>query len=93
MKLFLILSSAFLLLLVAGYGLSRFNEPPRVLVSEVQESLQGGKDIFFLDTRTNLAGASLKVKIPGAELYHPTETIDRLSRDLPKDKTIVVYCT
>jgi len=93
MRAFLLLSSAFLLLLVAGYGLSKFNEPPRLLVADVQARVQEGEDIFFLDTRTNLAGAAIKLKIPGAELYHPTETIERLSRELPKDKTIVVYCT
>jgi len=93
MQRFLILMSALILFLVAGYVLANRYDTPRVLVSEVQQKLLDGEDLLFLDTRSDLSRARVKVKIPDAVLMKSADTLNRLIRETPKDKLIVTYCT
>jgi len=90
---FLFLMSALLLLLVAGYVLANRYDTPRILVSDVQQKLVNGEDILFLDTRRDLSRARVKVKIPDAILMKSADTLNRLIREIPKDRLIVTYCT
>ena len=64
----------------------------RVTVDEVKERMDRGEEFTFLDTRNPEAWASSDVKLPGAIRCLPDEIRD-MAPSLPRDRTIITYCT
>lgn len=58
---------------------------------ELKEQLASIKDIILLDVRRKSDYDADKDSLPGATWRDP-EKVDEWSKDLPKDKDVVVYC-
>lgn len=67
-------------------------EPTRVTVDEVMTRLDRGEPITFLDTRAPEAWDKSDIKIKGAIRVPPKE-VDRYLDRIPRDRSIVTYCT
>jgi rhodanese-related sulfurtransferase len=63
-------------------------EVRRILPKEVKEKIDRGESLFILDVR----GHSDEYKIKGAIVISPAKVEDQADR-IPKDKTIITYCT
>ncbi len=63
---------------------------PRITAGELKAKLDSGKDVVIVDTR-NLENFNKK-HIPGA-ISMPLVEVDLRYEELPKGKTIVLYCT
>ena len=64
----------------------------RVTVDEVKMRIDRGEQIAFVDTRGEQAWSSSDVKIRGAIRIPPDNAAPLLSK-VPKDRSVVVYCT
>jgi superoxide dismutase, Fe-Mn family len=64
----------------------------RIAPEEVKARLDRGENILFLDTRSPQAWADGTSKMPGAIRLLASEVGNHL-RELPRDRTIVAYCT
>lgn len=64
----------------------------RINVARVQELLDGGDDVFFVDTRNPQAWGEAETKLPGA-IRVPADQVEQHLADIPRDRTIVTYCT
>lgn len=64
----------------------------RISVEDLRSRLDGGEDIFFVDTRNPTAWAEAKTKLPGA-IRVPADLVEQHVADIPRDRTIVTYCT
>jgi len=51
-----------------------------------------GEDILVLDVRTGMSYTGSKTKIKGSMRMAPND-IEVWSKNLPKDKEIITYCT
>jgi len=51
-----------------------------------------GEEFYFLDTRNPNAWGESDTKLPGA-IRVPADQIERHLSDIPRDRTIVTYCT
>jgi len=51
-----------------------------------------GKPIVFVDTRNPRARADSDVKLPGA-MRIPADDVESHLGEIPRDRTIVTYCT
>jgi predicted sulfurtransferase len=65
-------------------------EVPRITPQEVKARLDSGEQVLFVDTRSG--GEWAEAHIPNA-LSIPYGEIEARHGELPKDKTIVLYCT
>jgi 3-mercaptopyruvate sulfurtransferase SseA len=76
-----------------GSKLDHVNVPPdgarRVTVAELQKMLDDGEAVIY-DTRAK--GSYEQEHIKGA-LSMPSSDVDSHASELPKDKTLVFYCT
>lgn len=66
-------------------------EPTRISAEEVKRKSDKG-EVFIIDTRGPTAWDASKIKIPGAVRLHYAELEQHLD-ELPRDRTIVTYCT
>lgn len=66
--------------------------PTRISAVEVKRRLDRGEPVFFIDTRSLAAWEESDIKIPGARRIHYSELEAHLA-ELPRDRTIVTYCT
>jgi rhodanese-related sulfurtransferase len=66
--------------------------PTRVTVEEVLTRLDRGEPIVFVDCRNPQAWANSDSKLPGA-LRVPSDQVDAHLSELPRDRTIITYCT
>ena len=64
----------------------------KITVEDVRARLDRGEDIFFVDTRNPKAWGEAKTKLPGA-IRVPADQVEQHLADIPRDRTIVVYCT
>ncbi len=64
----------------------------RITADEVKVRLDRGEPIVFVDTRNPEAWAESDVKAPGA-IRVPADDIDPHIDEIPRDRTIVTYCT
>ena len=64
----------------------------RIGVRDLEERLNRGEDIFFVDTRNPTAWGEAETKLPGA-IRVPTDQVEQHLADIPRDRTIVTYCT
>ncbi|MDY6893052.1 MAG: hypothetical protein SVO26_04985 [Chloroflexota bacterium] len=67
-------------------------EPTKLTVDEVKTMMDRGDTIVFLDTRNKIAWGETNVKLPGA-IRVPIEMVNQYIDELPRDSTIVTYCT
>lgn len=67
-------------------------EPTRITVEEVKDRIDRGESILFIDTRNPTAWSQSDVKLPGA-VRIPLRELEQHLDDLPRDRTIVTYCT
>jgi rhodanese-related sulfurtransferase len=67
-------------------------EPVRIEVNIFKKRLDKGEPIFIIDSRSTHSFAESDVKIPGSIRLHFREIEGHLT-ELPRDRTIVTYCT
>lgn len=65
---------------------------PRIAKEDLKAKMERGEDILILDVRTGGSYSGSKVKIKGAMRMPPGE-VDMWSKNLPKHKEIITYCT
>ena len=66
--------------------------PSRLTVADVNDLIDRGQPIAFIDSRNPIAWGSSKVRLPGA-LRIPIDEVERHLATLPRDRRLVVYCT
>ena len=81
---------ALMVLFVASSSLSAGEEVPRISKEEVKTKL-GSPNVILLDVRTGKDWDNSAEKIVGAVRVNP-EKIAEWSKNLAKDKEIVLYC-
>ena len=64
----------------------------RVTADEVKARMDRGEKFSFIDARNPEAWADSDVKLPGALRMRPEDAEKRVG-DLPRDRTIITYCT
>jgi rhodanese-related sulfurtransferase len=67
-------------------------EATRITADEVKARMDRGEKFTFIDARNPEAWAESDVKLPGAERLRPEEAEKHVG-DLPRDRTIITYCT
>lgn len=78
---------------ISGPVLATDHDPQRIMLAEVMKRLNSGEQIVFLDTRVDIAKASVKSKIPNAILIKNRDVLKQVVRETPKEQLIVTYCT
>lgn len=66
--------------------------PTRVTADEIIERMNRGEQFTFLDTRNPKAWSDSSEKLPGA-LRVPADELDQYLDQIPRDRTIITYCT
>lgn len=64
----------------------------RISVDEVRRRMNAGEQFVFIDTRNPQAWAESDVKLPGALRIPVTEVQQHLA-EIPRDRSVVTYCT
>ena len=64
----------------------------RIGIDELRKRMQAGEDIVFIDTRNPQARAQSDVMLPKA-IRVPADDLDEHIYEIPKERTIVGYCT
>lgn len=64
----------------------------RMTVGDVQRRLERGERVVFLDSRNPQAWGSAATKLPGA-IRVPADEVDAHLDEIPRDGTVVAYCT
>jgi rhodanese-related sulfurtransferase len=64
----------------------------RITPDEVKARMDRGEKFVFIDARNPEAWAESNVKLPGAARLRPEEAEKHVG-DLPRDRTIITYCT
>ncbi|HUP49082.1 MAG TPA: hypothetical protein VNA04_09875 [Thermoanaerobaculia bacterium] len=72
--------------------LSQPTDVPRVSVDEMRARLDRGEPILFIDSRSAKSWSASEVKIRGA-LRIPPDEATRLLDSVPRDRSVVTYCT
>lgn len=67
-------------------------EATRVTVDEVKERMARGEQFAFVDTRNPKAWAEAETKLPGA-IRVPAEEVEQHLSEIPRDRTVITYCT
>jgi rhodanese-related sulfurtransferase len=67
-------------------------EATRITVDEMKERMNRGEQFAFLDTRNPQAWADADAKLPGAIRVLADEA-ERHLADIPRDRTVITYCT
>ena len=67
-------------------------EPERITITELKKKLERGEPIFFIDTRNFHDWGTTDIMVKGARRIHYSELGQHLDK-LPRDRTIVTYCT
>ena len=66
--------------------------PTRVTADEIIERMNRGEKFTFLDTRNTKAWSESDEKLPGA-LRVPADELEKHLDQIPRDRTIITYCT
>jgi rhodanese-related sulfurtransferase len=64
----------------------------RISVEEAGKLLDRGEKISFVDTRNPKAWAEAETKLPEA-IRVPADQVEQHLADIPRDRTIITYCT
>ena len=67
-------------------------EATRVTVDEVKARMDRGESFTFIDTRNPTAWGEAETKLPGA-LRIPANEVEQHLDQIPKDRSVVTYCT
>jgi rhodanese-related sulfurtransferase len=67
-------------------------EVTRVTVDELKERMDRGEQFAFVDTRNPNAWGEADKKLPGA-IRVSTDEIEKHFDEIPKDRTVITYCT
>jgi len=67
-------------------------EVTRVTVDEVKQRMDRGEAFTFIDTRNPTAWAEADRKLPGA-IRIPADEVDQHLNEIPRDRTVITYCT
>ena len=64
----------------------------RVTVDELKERMKRGEEFAFVDTRNPKAWGEAESKLPGA-IRVPADEAEQHLNEIPKDRTVITYCT
>lgn len=64
----------------------------RISVDDVKKRMQAGEDFVFIDTRNPQAWAESDVTLPNA-IRVPVDDFEEYLNEIPKNKSLVTYCT
>lgn len=64
----------------------------RITVDEVKERMDRGEQFTFVDSRNPKAWAEADKKLPNA-IRVPAEELEQHLDEIPKDRTVITYCT
>jgi rhodanese-related sulfurtransferase len=64
----------------------------RITVDEVKERLDRGEQFVFIDARNPQAWAESDKKLPNA-IRVPANELEQHLDQIPKDRTVITYCT
>ena len=64
----------------------------RTSVNDLQELMERGENIFFVDTRNPKAWTEADTKLPQA-IRVPADAVEKHFADIPRDRLVVTYCT
>jgi rhodanese-related sulfurtransferase len=67
-------------------------EATRVTVDEVKQRIDRGEAFTFVDTRNPKAWAEAETKLPQA-IRMPADEVDQHLDQMPRDRTVITYCT
>jgi rhodanese-related sulfurtransferase len=67
-------------------------EATRITVDEVKERLDRGEEFAFVDTRNPQAWGQSDQKLPHA-IRVPAEEYAEHLNEIPRDRTVITYCT
>lgn len=67
-------------------------ETTRVTVDEVKQRMDRGEEFTFVDTRNPKAWGEASTKLPAA-IRVPAEEVEQHLNEIPKDRTVITYCT
>jgi len=67
-------------------------EATRVTVDELKQRMDRGEQFAFVDTRNPTAWGEAEKKLPGA-IRLPADEIEKHFDEIPKDRTVITYCT
>ncbi|MGH7662838.1 MAG: rhodanese-like domain-containing protein [Gemmatimonadaceae bacterium] len=67
-------------------------EPQRITPAEARALMDSGHPVTFVDTRAADAWKSSNIRIKGAVRVPPDEAERNLEK-VPKDRSIIAYCT
>jgi len=67
-------------------------EATRITTDEVKERMDRGEEFTFLDTRNPTAWAESDKKLPNA-MRVPADQLAQHLNEIPKDRTVITYCT
>ena len=69
------------------------DQPERLTVAQVQQRLEQGVEVTFVDSRHGPSWTMAEATIPGAIHVGTSEQLRTLVKQLPKESFIVAYCT
>jgi rhodanese-related sulfurtransferase len=67
-------------------------EATRITTDEIRERLDRGEQFTFVDTRNPTAWGEADKKLPNA-LRVPADEVAQHLSEIPKDRTVITYCT
>ena len=67
-------------------------EATRITVDEIGQRLDRGEQFAFVDTRNPKAWAESNSKLPRA-IRVPAEELEEHVSEIPRDRTVITYCT
>ena len=67
-------------------------EPKRITIAQLKKKIDTNELILFIDTRNPHDWGASDIKIPGARRIHYSE-LEQHVDELPRDRTIITYCT
>ena len=67
-------------------------EAPRITVEELKRRMDAGEDFTVIDTRNPQAWAAADTNIPEA-MRVPVDDLEASLSRIPKDRSVVAYCT
>jgi rhodanese-related sulfurtransferase len=67
-------------------------EATRITTDEMRERLDRGEQFTFVDTRNPTAWGESDKKLPNA-IRVPADELAQHLNEIPKDRTVITYCT
>jgi rhodanese-related sulfurtransferase len=64
----------------------------RINIEDLRRRMESGEDFVFIDTRNPQAWAQSDVTLPNA-IRVPADDLEKYLDKIPRDKSVVTYCT